>query len=285
MSAVDLPLGKLRRRQGARRIVEESIAGLMSSIEEIGIINPIRVRPIEIFESGRTAEGWEITAGAHRFEAATRLNLPVVPCIVVHDDDLHAELAMIDENLCRTDLTPAQAAYQTARRKEIYEDLHPETRHGAIGNGREKSRKFCDSTSNGRFTEDTSRNTGKSERAIQLDVARGEALGDDLEAITGTSLDKGVELDALAKMSPSDRAEIVSRAARGERVSAREHSIDRDLKIEAARNIAARLSEWCPPSEWDWLKSSLYTAGAKVVADAFVNETGAGAPVIGKQWG
>ena len=29
--------------------------------------------------------------------------------------------------------------------------------------------------------------------------ARGEALGDDLAAVTGTSLDKGVELDALAK--------------------------------------------------------------------------------------
>jgi hypothetical protein len=28
---------------------------------------------------------------------------------------------------------------------------------------------------------------------------RGEALGDDLAAVTGTALDKGVELDALAK--------------------------------------------------------------------------------------
>src|SRR5208283_533106 len=30
--------------------------------------------------------------------------------------------------------------------------------------------------------------------------ARGEALGDDLGQVAGTSLDKGVELDALAKM-------------------------------------------------------------------------------------
>lgn len=56
----------------------------------------------------------------------------------------------------------------TKRRKQAYEALHPETRHGAIGNGRE-SRKLCDSTpATGiarRFTADTAANTGQSERA------------------------------------------------------------------------------------------------------------------------
>jgi hypothetical protein len=35
--------------------------------------------------------------------------------------------------------------------------------------------------------------------------APGEALGDDLGAVTGASLDKGVELDALAKL-PKDES-------------------------------------------------------------------------------
>jgi len=30
------------------------------------------------------------------------------PCVVVTEDDLNAELAMIDENLCRTDMTLAE---------------------------------------------------------------------------------------------------------------------------------------------------------------------------------
>jgi len=36
-------------------------------------------------------------------------------------------------------------------------------------------------------------------------AARGEALGDDLSVIAGTSLDKGVELDALAKVATDER--------------------------------------------------------------------------------
>jgi len=42
---------------------------------------------------------------------------------------------------------------------------------------------------------------GKDRRSVERAAARGEALGDDLGAVTGTSLDKGVELDALAKMA------------------------------------------------------------------------------------
>ena len=41
----------------------------------------------------------------------------------------------------------------------------------------------------------------------------------------GTSLDKGVELDALAKMPASERASVINRAVAGERVSARQPKI------------------------------------------------------------
>jgi hypothetical protein len=68
--------------------------------------------------------------------------------------------------------------------------LHPETKHG----GDRKSDQVANSAT--RFTANTADATGKSERAVQIAAARGEALGDDLGAVTGTSLDKGVELDA-----------------------------------------------------------------------------------------
>ena len=51
--------------------------------------------------------------------------------------------------------------------------------------------------SNNRLTADTCERTGRSERADQRDATRGKAFGEDLNRITGTSLDKGVELDAL----------------------------------------------------------------------------------------
>ena len=46
------------------------------------------------------------------------------------------------------------------------------------------------------------------------------ALGDDLDRIIGTSLDKGVELDALIKLSEPDRKELIGRAQSGGKVSA-----------------------------------------------------------------
>ena len=286
MDIASLPLTKLRRRHGARKVVEAKMAGLLDSIREIGIINPLRVRPIEIYEGGRPVEGWEVTAGSHRFEAASRLGMTDAPCVIVDDDDLHAELAMIDENLCRAELSPAEAAYQTSRRKEIYEALHPEAR-AQVRQAHIKHGAAADNLSPA-FTDATAEATGRDKRTIQRDAARGGALGEALKDIAGTSLDKGVELDALAQMDPEDRDEIVSRAVRGERVSAREAAgpsgIDRDLKIEAAKNMARWLSERSDASQWEWIKSTLYTAGAKAVADAFVNETGAGAPVMDKRW-
>lgn len=282
MEIILLPASKLRRRLGARKVSEGKLSGLVESIRELGIISPLRVRPISVYENGRPGEGWEITAGCHRFEAASRLNMTELPCIVVQDSDLHAELAMIDENLCRAELTPAEAALQTARRKEIYEVLHPEAkaqvRQGLIRQG------AADDNLSPAFTEATANATGKDQRAIQRDAARGEALGDDLEAIAGTSLDKGVELDALAKLPEPERRHIIQRAVAGEEVSAR-LKVDDDVKSDAAKQFAARLAERFKPEEWDWVKSSLYTSGAKLIADAFVNETGSGPPIMDRRYG
>jgi ParB family transcriptional regulator, chromosome partitioning protein len=69
--------------------------------------------------------------------------------------------------------------------------LHPETRNGAARWNQNEKSEFCSETADA---------AGKSRRSVEIAAARGEALGDDLSAIAGTSIDKGVELDALAKM-------------------------------------------------------------------------------------
>ena len=61
------------------------------------------------------------------------------------------------------------------RRKQIYEELHPETKHG----GDRKSDQVANLAScSDRFTEATAAATGKAERNIQRAAARGEALGE-----------------------------------------------------------------------------------------------------------
>jgi hypothetical protein len=49
---------------------------------------------------------------------------------------------------------------------------------------------------------------GKSERTVQIAAARGEALGDDLAAVTGTSLDKGVALDELRRSAAATTVRV-----------------------------------------------------------------------------
>ncbi len=83
-------------------------------------------------------------------------------------------------------LTTAERALFIRRRKEIYEALYPETRHGG---DRKSTRQIGDLNDNEdaeRFSLNTAKSTGISERSIQLDAHRGATLGDDLEAIPVT---------------------------------------------------------------------------------------------------
>lgn len=128
-------------------------------------------------------------------------------------------LAEIDENLIRADLTVAQRAKFTAARKKAYLKAHPETGKG--GDRKSKSARDQSAKSALRsFVKSTVETTGRSHRAIEIDAARGEALEDDLDSVVGTSLDKGIELDAMSAMSAKDRAALIARAASGEAVSA-----------------------------------------------------------------
>lgn len=129
------------------------------------------------------------------------------------------ELAEIDENLIRANLSPAEEAAHIAQRKVVYGLMHPETKHGgASKSARSKlSRQNGELTPPPRFTKATADATGKKERVVQSAAKRGAILGTPLlNTITGTCLDKPGELDALAQMPPEARQELADRAKAGE---------------------------------------------------------------------
>ncbi len=130
---------------------------------------------------------------------------------------------MIDENLVRSQLSPAQESAALARRKAIYELIHPQTKQPVAG--AHAANKLLGRDANDKmslaFKAATAESVGKDKRTIERDVARGEILGHDLADLAGTSLDKGVELDALVKMPEPMRKAIIKEAMAGERVSAR----------------------------------------------------------------
>ena len=69
-------------------------------------------------------------AGLHRIEAVKALGWTEITCTISSLEGLQAELAEIDENIVRSDLSVLDYGEMLLRRKEIYEQIHPETRHG-----------------------------------------------------------------------------------------------------------------------------------------------------------
>jgi hypothetical protein len=201
-----LELDLLDARADARAVDADKVRAIAASVGDVGLLNPIRVRPAP------GAEGrYEIVAGAHRVAAYRGLGLVEIEADVVDSGDLFAELAMIDENLCRAELGPADRARQVARRKAIYEELHPETQHGSPGVSRQvgDTRERSESE---RFTADTAAATGASERTVQREAERGEKISPDvLELVRGTELDTGKYLDGLKKFAPDQQRMLVER--------------------------------------------------------------------------
>lgn len=208
-------LGALRASAQPRPLVTADVDKLAASIAQVGLIQPITVREVAMMQGPLAGSGYQIVAGHHRVAACRALGWTEVDAIVVTAaSHLNAELLEIDENLCRSELTAAQRAQAIKRRKAIWEALHPAEsgRNPPTLGGRGKTS----------FAADTGAVTGESKRRINEHLARAEALGDDLDKVTGTSLDKGVELDALAKLPEADRAKLIERAQAGEKVSARD---------------------------------------------------------------
>lgn len=200
-----VPIDMVEPGTRLRGVSEEQVAALMDSIGHVGLLNPIAVYPRQIMHANVMTDGWGLVAGMHRLEACRRLGLVDIDVKVVEADDLHRQLAECDENLCGTKLTPSERALFTRRRKEIYEAIHPETRHGA--NQHSRSGKDCHSN----FTDDTAKRTGQAARTVRLDAARGERIAEEaIDAIRGTAADKGVVLDRLAA-APRDEQLALAR--------------------------------------------------------------------------
>lgn len=213
MNIERVSLALLRDSAQSRDLVQANVDMLRASIEQVGLIQPIRVRPAGVIVRGLGEQGFQIVAGHHRVAAARALGWTEIDAIVDTAEHLQAELMEIDENLCRAELTASQRAQAIRRRKQIWEALHPNSVQ-TLDEKKDRGRPT-------EFATETAKVSGQSRSGIYQHLARADAIGDDLERVTGTSLDKGVELDALAKLPETDRKDLIARAEAGEEVSAR----------------------------------------------------------------
>jgi ParB/RepB/Spo0J family partition protein len=117
-------LGEINVRPGRLRALRPQVIDeLATSMRERGQLQPIVVSP-------RPDTGYWLIAGWHRLEAARKLKWPSMSAMIVDiADAAAAELIEIDENLVRAELSPAERAQHTARRKEVPKERVQQYRH------------------------------------------------------------------------------------------------------------------------------------------------------------
>jgi ParB family chromosome partitioning protein len=100
--------------QPRRRFAEAELDGLVQSIREKGVIQPLLVRPLDD-AGGELGPDFELVAGERRWRAAQRAGLHEVPVVIRPFGDSEVlEIALV-ENLQREDLTPLEEAEAYSR--------------------------------------------------------------------------------------------------------------------------------------------------------------------------
>lgn len=208
------------------------IASLAQSIDALGLLNPITI----------TADG-VLVAGYHRLEACKSLGWRFIPVHVVSLDRLSAELAEIDENLMRNELHWFDRDKQLARRKELYEELHPETKRGGDRRGIIAQLK---QSNGGRrhlitsFVQNTSNSTNISGRTIREGIQRANAFTDEQGEILKQAEIKPTEALRLAHLEEPVRTAYIERLAR--------RNVD-NIPI-AVPHISSKNNEWYTPEKY-----------------------------------
>ena len=104
----ELPISTIQpnRYQPREHFGEEQLSALADSIREVGVLQPVLVRPAD--------DGYELIAGERRWRAARRAGLQAIPALIRTTDDASALEHALVENVHRADLNALEeaAAYQ-----------------------------------------------------------------------------------------------------------------------------------------------------------------------------
>ncbi|ATI11040.1 MULTISPECIES: ParB/RepB/Spo0J family partition protein [Acetobacter] len=199
LSVVSIPLSQIDVGERLRAIDVDAAAVIAASMQEQGQRTPIEVR--------KSGKRYQLIAGAHRLRALELAGIETAFAVVVKADDLEAQLLEIDENICRRELSPLDRATFLAKRKEIYEALHPETKRGGDRRSDQMDNLVHLIPS---FTEASAQKLGLDARSIRRSVALYSKIVPDVrEKIANTWLaGSGAQLDALGRETPDMQRQV-----------------------------------------------------------------------------
>lgn len=201
---MQVPIEEIKRKDGRRKLDTDHVKELADSIQELGLLNPITIDR-EYF----------LIAGLHRLEAAKQLGWTKVECTVSSLEGLQAELAEIDENFVRNDLSAVEYGEMLLRRKEIYEMLHPETKatyDGGSFRGNQHKNVVGDKMSLTRksFVQDTANKLGIAPRTVERRIKTAKNLTPEAKEIikdADTKLSQKTAME-LSRLEPEQQKEV-----------------------------------------------------------------------------
>ena len=240
---MQVPVGKIQIREGRRSLDAGHVKELADSIQELGLLNPLTIDRYYV-----------LIAGLHRLEAVKALGWEDVECTVSSLEGLAAELAEIDENIVRSDISTLEYGEILLRRKEIYETLHPETKEGiaqAISMNRTLGNNVSDkmSVTSKSFVQDTAEKLGVVPRTIERQIQTAKHLTAETTEIIKKS-DQKISKEAALKLSrlgPEQQKEAAALLAAKEIRTVDEYTAKvkgaQEAEIPAQSNLPDRLPE------------------------------------------
>ena len=183
----------------------EKVIELAESIKLLGLINPITVR--------KSNSNYELIAGAHRIEAYRLLGKAEIEATIFESGDEIAELAEIDENLNRNDLTVLEQGEHLQRRNEILDAMGMR----AVSGTNLKNLTTGDTVSPVQTTDDLAAEIGISERSVQRKIQIARDIDEDVkDVIRETEIaDSTTQLLEIARMPVEEQKEIAEEIKNG----------------------------------------------------------------------
>ncbi len=196
-------ISDIKVNPGRREVLLERAKELAGSIAEIGMLNPITID-----------RKYTLIAGLHRLEAAKLLEWTEIECNVCDLAGLQAELAEIDENFVRNDLSEIEFGELLLRRKDIYETLYPETKCGvsqarAMNKAKGNNVSAPGAPTSKSFVRDTADKLGISTRTVEEKIQIAKNLTPEAKKIIQDSGEKvkKKEVLKLSRLEPEQQKE------------------------------------------------------------------------------
>lgn len=252
---MDVSIASIEVPSSHRATNSGKVKVLAESIREIGLMQPIGL-----------TEDKRLIFGRHRLEAFVYLGRTHIPAIIHKLDKLKAELAEIDENIYRHNLSAVQEAKALARRKVLYEAIHPETKPVTERGGPGRGKKTTEKISTVSFADDTASRTGKTSRTVRSAVELGNKISDAAAVqLHGTKLaDNKSELKKLAELDEDTQFAVAKKIADGEAKTvdqATGKTTPRTVKQKSCISEVKKLVR-------EWLKTQTDKKAAKVIMAA-----------------